>query len=297
MPYYFTKMKNIILSLLFALFADYASASQLGFESEAITKEIVRLEVQIKDLKTDNRALNDSIKKINERIAINVDSIASLNDQLKNLGNTLNDKNIELKKEIGSTNANLEETRESTQEDFRKYALFIAGILIITLLGFIFLFVFLRYRMKRGSATIAEIKNVQKKIQEESIKLDNKLISLIEKENIQAGSNGDHSLAMKVADEVVRIEMNLFRMDKSIKGYKQLSKAVERIKNNFTAQGYEIVDMLGSTYNEGMRINADFVVDESLAEGSRIITSITKPQINYMGQMIQKAIVTVSQNI
>ena len=102
---------------------------------------------------------------------------------------------------------------------------------------------------------------------------------------------------MKVADEVVRIEMNLFRMDKSIKGYKQLSKAVERIKNNFTAQGYEIVDMLGATYNEGMRINADFVIDESLAEGSRIITSITKPQINYMGQMIQKAIVTVSQNI
>ena len=142
-----------------------------------------------------------------------------------------------------------------------------------------------------------EIKSVQKRIQEESLKLDNKLISIVEKENIVSGESGDHSLAMKVADEVVRIEMNLFRMDKSIKGYKQLSKAVERIKNNFTAQGYEIVDMLGATYNEGMRINADFVIDESLAEGSRIITSITKPQINYMGQMIQKAIVTVSQNI
>ena len=290
-------MKNILLSLVFVLFSDYASASQLGFEPEVLTNEIVRLEAQIKDLKTANRALNDSIRIINERVAINVDSIVSLKSQLKNLGNTLDDKNIELKKEIGSTNADLEEAKESTQKDFRKHAMFVAGILIVTLLGFVFLFVFLRYRMKRGSATIAEIKNVQKKIQEESLKLDNKLISIIEKENIQAGSNGDHSLALKVADEVVRIEMNLFRMDKSIKGYKQLSKAVERIKNNFTAQGYEIVDMLGSTYSEGMRINADFVVDESLAEGSRIITSITKPQINYMGQMIQKAIVTVSQNI
>lgn len=290
-------MKNIILSFVFVLSADYTFASQIGFEPETLTKELVRLEAQITDLRTANRALNDSIKRINERVVINVDSVASLREQLKNLSNTLDEINIELKKEIGSTNANLKETKESTQEDFRKHALFVVGILILTLLGFLFSFIFFRYRMKRGSATIAEIKKVQKKIQEESLRLDNKLISLIEKENIQAGLNGDHSLAMKVADEVVRIEMNLFRMDKNIKGYKQLSKAVERIKNNFTAQGYEIVDMLGSAYNEGMRINADFVVDESLAEGSRIITSITKPQINYMGQMIQKAIVTVSQNI
>lgn len=290
-------MKNIFLSLFFVLFVNYAPASQVGFEQEVLTKEFVRLETQIKNLQIANNVLNDSIKNINKRVTINVDSIASLKVQLNKISKTLSDKNKKLNEEIGSTNANLEKTKESTKENLRKYALYVAGILILTLVGFVFLFTFLRSRMKRGSATINEIKNVQKKIQEESLKLDNKLISIIEKENINTGENGDHSLALKVADEVVRIEMNLFRMDKSIKGYKQLSKAVERIKNNFMAQGYEIVDMLGMTYNEGMRINADFVVDESLAEGSRIITSISKPQINYMGQMIQKAIVTVSQNI
>ena len=68
-------------------------------------------------------------------------------------------------------------------------------------------------------------------------------------------------------------------------------------KANYMAKGYEISDMLGKPYNEGMRINADFVLDENMESGTRLITSITKPQVIYKGEMIQKAIVTVTQNI
>jgi hypothetical protein len=107
----------------------------------------------------------------------------------------------------------------------------------------------------------------------------------------------DHSLALKVADEIVRIEMNLSRMDTSIRGYKQLAKAVERIKNNFLSKGYEITDMLNKPYDEGMRIHADFVIDENLEPGTRIITSIIKPQVIFNGELIQKATVTITQNI
>ena len=46
-----------------------------------------------------------------------------------------------------------------------------------------------------------------------------------------------------------------------------------------------------------MRVIADFVVNEELNEGEQIITGITKPQINYNGEMIQAAQITVSQNI
>ena len=63
------------------------------------------------------------------------------------------------------------------------------------------------------------------------------------------------------------------------------------------AQGYEIVDMLGKPYNEGMKVVANFVSDENLKDGEQIITGITKPQINYKGTMIQAAEITVSQNI
>ena len=102
---------------------------------------------------------------------------------------------------------------------------------------------------------------------------------------------------LKVADESVRIEANLSHMNASVKGYKQLAKAVERIKANFRANGYEIVDMLGKPYHEGMKVTANFVTDETLPEGEQFITGVIKPQINYKGKMIQSAQITVSQNL
>jgi hypothetical protein len=107
----------------------------------------------------------------------------------------------------------------------------------------------------------------------------------------------DHSLVLKVADEVTRMENNLMKMDPSVKGHKQLMASLRRIKDNLMAHGYELVEMLGKPYNEGMRVNADFVIDEEMEEGKRIITVVTKPQVNYKGEMIQKASITVSQNI
>ena len=144
-------------------------------------------------------------------------------------------------------------------------------------------------------------------MQEESVKLDDKLLEMFDKQisttpKVVGTDKPDHSLALKVADEIVRIELNMSRMDSSIKGYKQLAKAVERIKDNFKANGYEIIDMLGKPYNEGMKVTANFVADEELEEAviyahERGKTGITKPQINYNGQMIQAAQITVSQNI
>lgn len=135
------------------------------------------------------------------------------------------------------------------------------------------------------------------------MKLDNKLMELLESQmkvqqsqpQTTANTEPDHSLVKKVADEVVRIEMNLSKMDESVKGYKQLKKAVEHIKDNFLANGYEIVDMLGKQYSEGMKAAVSFVSDETLKEGERIITKIIKPQINYKQQMIQAAQIEVSQ--
>ena len=46
-----------------------------------------------------------------------------------------------------------------------------------------------------------------------------------------------------------------------------------------------------------MRVIANFTEDENLENGTQIITAIIKPQINFKGQMIQAAQVTVSQNI
>lgn len=167
----------------------------------------------------------------------------------------------------------------------------------------------LRKKISSGVTTIdkirsaqEELETAQKAMQEESVKLDSKLVELLDKKieatpASVANEQTDHTLALKVADEIVRIETNLSRMDTSVKGYKQLAKAVERIRTNFLANGYEIVEMLGKPYNEGIKASVSFETDESLAEGEQRITGIIKPQINYKGKMIQSAQITVSQNL
>ena len=230
-------------------------------------------------------------------------------DSLRNVCQRLEDKqsadNKSICRKIDETNSNVQENQNMLQS-----RTLWAGMVVLLLLVAIFGVAYrLVKRIKLGSTSIDEVRKAQDalqvaqgKMQEESVKLDDNLLELFDRQIANAPKNEgngktDHSLALKVADEIVRIELNMSRMDSSIKGYKQLAKAVERIKDNFKANGYEIVDMLGKPYNEGMKVIANFVVDEDLEEGKQIITGITKPQINYNGQMIQAAQITVSQNI
>lgn len=252
-------------------------------------------------LKEEERCLKDLKSENNIQSAV-IDSLRNICNQL---GKKQSADNKSICRKIDETNSNVQENQNMLQSRTHW-----AGMVVLLLLVAIFGVAYrLVKRIKLGSTSIDEVRKAQDalqvaqgKMQEESVKLDDKLLELFDRQIANAPKNEgngktDHSLALKVADEIVRIELNMSRMDSSIKGYKQLAKAVERIKDNFKANGYEIVDMLGKPYNEGMKVIANFVVDEDLEEEKQIITGITKPQINYNGQMIQAAQITVSQNI
>ncbi|MDF1866877.1 MAG: hypothetical protein P1U70_18735 [Saprospiraceae bacterium] len=151
-----------------------------------------------------------------------------------------------------------------------------------------------------------QIKNTKKSLEEESIKLDNKLVHVLETQlklkqeelkNQSSSTNeeADHSLALKVADEIIRIRKNLSRMEEGTKGLKQLNSSVKRIQDNFAANGYEIVEMLGKEYKEGLKATVNFVQDDDFEGGKRIITRIIKPQVNYKETMIQIAQIEVTE--
>ncbi len=150
-----------------------------------------------------------------------------------------------------------------------------------------------------------QIKKTNKSLEEESVKLDSKLAEILatqlklkqeEGKTSSVSNNGreDHSLALKVADEIIRIQKNLSRMDDNTKGLKQLNSSVLRIQDNFAANGYELVDMIGKEYNEGMKVTANFTPREDLETGKQVITRIIKPQVNFKGAMIQPAQIEVS---
>lgn len=179
----------------------------------------------------------------------------------------------------------------------------LGGLALAALSGFLFFFISRRVGSHRIE-TEEKIKQARQSLEEENIKLDEKLIEILDRKLVSssdvgqlAAKNGesDHSLALKVADEIVRIEKNLAVMDPGIRGRKQLAASVERIRDNFAAYGYEIVAMLHKPYDDGMKVIANFRPDDSLADGEQIITRIIKPQVNYQGTMIQAAQIEVSQ--
>lgn len=258
---------------------------------------------ELKKTQKESERIIQTLKSENNKQSVVIDS---LRNTCKQLTETQSADRKNVNGMIDKTNSNV----QANQETLQSRTLLVCIIAILLLVIIVGVTSRLAKRIKSGDTSIDEVRKAQealevaqKKMQEESIKLDNQMLAIVQKQleskNTTSGGSAvpDHSLALKVADEIVRIELNMSRIDSSIKGYKQLSKAVERIKDNFNANGYEIVDMLGKPYNEGMNVIANFVADEDLEEGKQIITGITKPQINYNGQMIQAAQIIVSQNI
>ena len=108
----------------------------------------------------------------------------------------------------------------------------------------------------------------------------------------------DHSLALKVADEITLIERNISHMNKDTKGLKPLIRAIERLKDNLLSKGYEIPELLGKPFIEGMKITIiTSIPDENLEKGRDLITKIIKPQVNFNEKLIQMAQVEVTVGI
>lgn len=300
-------IKRFVDLLICVLICTTAAFAQSDSLFEIYQRRFLELEQSLRKVEFENAMLKQHIKLYDSKSQAqdvtldSLTSIVSLNS--KDIKETVEQFDIRINK----TNAFLHKKADVADLVTKTQCFFLLLLLSLTISFLIY--ISLHKRIKVNKFSIDEVRKAQDalyaahiKMQEESVKLDNKMIELFERQMVSAPvsiakTEIDHSLALKVADEIVRIEMNLSRMDASVKGYKQLTKAVQRIKDNFNANGYEIVDMLGKPYNAGMKVVANFVADEKISFGSQIITGIIKPQINYNGQMIQAAQITVSQNI
>ena len=313
-------MKKILLTVVCFTTISFCSLAQepvktvdltsVTIEQNNIKREFNSLRGEVSVLKNKNAKAESRIsalESLNKDLSLKLDS---LQKEYDNLANDQKADKSELSTIIGETN----EKVLATEQILSSRTLWgICGIiaLIVALAATVWAFM---KKIKSGSTSIDDvrkaqssleeaqenIRKAQEKMQEETIQLDNKLIEVLSKQSVSAPTTTDdgeidHSLTLKVADEIVKIEMNLSRMDESIKGYKQLSRGVQRIKDNFKANDYEIVDMLGKPYQAGMKAAVTFVTDDTLEPGQQIISRIIKPQVNYKQVMIQAAQIEVSQ--
>lgn len=311
-------MKKILLIITLVtvsnLFAQLQQDSVLVKEIPTIKNNVFQQRQEIntltKKLNSQQYILNQQKKGLdllNSKSQKQLTTIDSLNKIIsvnqRNIETNSNLLSTEIEKVTSITNSQISEL-DSNLDKNRLY--WIIATLAILLLGGL-VYWLLGKRIKSSKTDVeTQIKNTKTALEEESVKLDNKLVEVLETQlklkqeetKVQptiSNEKADHSLALKVADEVIRIQKNLSRMDETTKGLKQLSSSVQRIQDNFAANGYELVEMLGKDYSEGMKATVNFVQDEDFEDGKRIITRIIKPQVNYKGTMIQTAQIEVTE--
>ena len=294
----------------------------LNYSQFALKKENNTLKGSFETYKQNTETKIDSLQQVINSNSANIKTTADelgvkiednhkfTNQSITDLNKTVNSNSANIKITADELGVKIEDSHKFTKQsiaDLNKTVsqntlYWIIAVLVVALLVLL-VFVLLRKQLfKQKTDLDSNLQETRKVLEEEGVKLDNKLIEVLETQlkiinssNSGAEKEADHTLALKVADEIIRIQKNLTRMDEKTKGLKQLTASVKRIQDNFASNGYEIVEMLGKAFNDGMKVSANFVPDEDLETGQQIITRIIKPQVNYKGVMIQSAQIEVSQ--
>lgn len=298
-------MKKITLAFL--LSASTFIAAQNNISQEDIDKEINPLKLKIQSLQSENNKLKNELNLLKSDIRNTNQKLKSVEQLVASNASDIQKTNSELSGKITNTETTTNQKFNEVDNSLSKNSLWsIIGVLGAIIVSGIVYWLVSKKQSSDKSDVENQISRTKKSLEEESIKLDTKLtevldtqLKLVQEERAKIPANKtdeiDHSLALKVADEIVRINKNLSNMDEGTKGLKQLSASVKRIEDNFAANGYEMPELLNKPFNSGMKIIvANSIPDDNLKEGEEIITKIIKPQINYKGVMIQSAQVEVS---
>lgn len=267
---------------------------------------IQEIHATMQTLQRENESLRSEVTTLNSTIFNQVAEIDSLESVIYETNNSV-------AALADSLNINITTTREQIQTHSDSLNATIAkksqtGLWISIILAVIIAaisFIFGKLIAKRGNE-VASLSVKADKLNEEIVSHLTSEMSDMQSLSKQIGtiasapvanSDVEQKLITTLADRITFMEMTLYKMDSSVRGHRHLSRSITQMKDNLKANGYELVDMLGKEYHEGMKVTANIVDDENIPEGKQIITGIIKPQINYHGKMIQSAQITVSQNL
>lgn len=276
--------------------------------SQTDTLAIKKLQDKVIQLQTESRKQSEQFQtelKSQKSVfskqvsAVNAE-IESLQKQVQNNSNAINHTAQELGVKMTTVETSVNQKISEVGNSLSKTTLWaIIGILFAVIIsGIVYL---LLHKKQQNDKT-----DIIFQLSETKQSIDEKLVNEFEKntEGLEflsklskpsQSTEPDHSLALKVASEINLIERNISLMDSKTKGLKQLSRSVEKLKDNLLANGYEIPQLLNKEFNQGMKvIVASSIPNENLEKGVEQITKILIPQVNYNGVMIQTAQIEVS---
>ncbi len=276
------------------------------FNANAQQDSINILWKDVNVIKSNNKALLNSNKGLIQQISFLKQTIDSISKNVQSNTLTLQKTADSLGIKISTTESLSNQKYDELGNSLSKSTLYGIIALLFAILLSVIVYFFLSKRQKTDKTeVIDQISKTKTILEEEQIKVYSKIaeihqdqLALIkqERENTPKGTEPDHSLAKKVAEEMVKMQMNLAHMDSKIRGHRQLTIAVTNVYDNLRANGYEITELLGKPYKEEMNMEASKEPDLSLDPGEQKIIRVIKPEILYNGKNIQKAVVIVAYN-
>jgi hypothetical protein len=299
-------MKKIIVTFLLLASINTFAQSEFLIKGD-LAKDVQSLKASIVNLQKENSKSKSEITNLKIKLSIANKSIDSLraktNVNSSAISQTANQLGIQITTSEQIANKRIDDVGKSLSTN-SIYG--IIGVLLAILLSGI-LYRLLSKRQKTDKSEVVEqLQKTKSSIEESLVKEFGKQTSLIESElqlfaqqkTVNPSSTNaeiDHSLALKVASEINLIERNINLMDKGTKGLKQLERSVGKLKDNLSANGYEMPELIGKQYHQGLKvIVTSSIPDENLEKGSEIITKVLIPQVNFNDKMIQTAQIEVS---
>lgn len=264
-----------------------------------------KIQAIVQTLQRENESLKSEVSTLNSTITVQSTEIDSLKSVIAQTNNGVSALADSLNIDISTTREQIQTNSDLLNATIEKKSqtgmwIFIALAIVLVIIALIF------------GILIARRKNEVETLSEKADKINEEIVNRMSAEmnemqsiskqiaslsSVSGGNSDSEQVLIKtLADRITFMEMTLYKMDSSVRGHKQLYKSIKQMKDNLLANGYELVDMLGKDYHDGMKVTANFIEDENLPEGKQVITGIIKPQINYKGKMIQSAQITVSQN-
>jgi hypothetical protein len=297
-------MKKILVLLLITIsWTEIMSQGTHDSKADSIKK----LEFQITGLKIDRDTLKSQIAKLQKTIAnvnialANIETLSNNNSSA--ISNTSNQLGIQIKETGDKNEGKITEVSES----LGKNSLYgIIGVLTAILLSGLLFWLLSKRQQTDKTDFIEQLSKTKSSIEESLVKEFGKQTELMDSQlhfieqqkiTLQATPNlePDHSLALKVASEINLIERNINLMDSKTKGLKQLQASVGKLKDNLSANGYEMPELLGKQFHQGLKvIVTSSIPDENLEKGQEIISKILIPAVTYNDKMIQTAQIEVS---
>ncbi|MFH0920645.1 MAG: hypothetical protein V1913_09805 [Fibrobacterota bacterium] len=109
--------------------------------------------------------------------------------------------------------------------------------------------------------------------------------------------DADHTLPVRVAEEVFRMRLRLSRMPADTKGLAALSNAVNRLEDDLNVKGYFIVDLKDQPYVDEMTLSVrEFVPRDDLPAGAKKILRMVRPQVKFQNVIISQGEVEVAMS-